>query len=161
MLEEASDIQLNRMKSHFDQQDKKSGELTDKLRATKQRLANLQYEARQSRLATKADVEPDAKTRKCAEDAATDRVKNGDSSFARADDGPTRLASFGIIQWGAHKSAGTCPELRPALSRATGARRIVPEERHDRRSSGTIRIVRCRSALCGANRAQIEYETVE
>ena len=49
----------------------------------------------------------------------------------------------------------------PALLRAAGAPRIGPEERHDRRSWGTIRVVRCRSALCGANRAQIEYETVE
>ena len=37
------------------------------------------------------------KTRKRTEDAAADRVKNGDIASARVDDGPTSLTSFGTI----------------------------------------------------------------
>ena len=60
---------------------------------TNQRLAGLEYEARQPRLSTEeADVEPDTRTRKRTEGAsAADRVKNGDSYSARVDDGPTGL----------------------------------------------------------------------
>ena len=48
-------------------------------------------------VATEEDVEPDTKTRKRAEQAAADRVLNGDSSSARVDDGLTRLTSFDMI----------------------------------------------------------------
>ena len=57
---------------------------TDRLlRETKQRLAGFEHDARQPRLATEADVESDTKTRKRTDDAAADRVMNGDSSSAR------------------------------------------------------------------------------
>ena len=49
------------------------------------------------RLATEADVKPDTKTCKRTEDAAADQVKNGDSSSARVDDGPTCSTSFSMI----------------------------------------------------------------
>ena len=73
-------------------------ELTGMLRATNKRLAGLEHEARQSRLATEAGVEPDAKTRKCTKGAsAADRAMNVDSSPARVNYGPTRLTIFGMI----------------------------------------------------------------
>ena len=74
-------------------------ELTGMLRTTNKRLAGLEHEARQPRLATEADVEADKKTRKRTKDAsAADREKNGDNSFARrVDDGPMSLTSFGMI----------------------------------------------------------------
>ena len=64
------DNNLDRMLSHLCQQDKTLVELTEEMRAINQRLADLEYEARQSRLATEADVEPDTKTRKRTEDTA-------------------------------------------------------------------------------------------
>ena len=67
------------------------------MRATNQRLADLQYEAQQPRPAAEADVEPEMKTRKRTEDAAADRAKHGDSSSATALDGPRSSTSFGII----------------------------------------------------------------
>ena len=47
------------------------GELKDNLRRIDQRLASLKQDARQPRLATRADVKADKKTRKRAEDAVT------------------------------------------------------------------------------------------
>ena len=44
-----------------------------------------------------ADVTTDKKTHKRTYDAAADRVKNGDSSSARGDNGPTSLTSFDMI----------------------------------------------------------------
>ena len=86
------------MRSHFDRQEKTLDELTEEMRATNQRLAGLQHEDRQPRLTTEEDVEPDIKARKSTENAAADRVKNGDSCFARrVDDGSTSLTSFGMI----------------------------------------------------------------
>ena len=65
---------------------------------TNQRLAGLEHGARQPRLATEADVELDTKTRKRTKDAsAVDRVKNGNNSSAKVDDGPTSLTSFSMI----------------------------------------------------------------
>ena len=85
---------IDRMDKNLD----RMSELAGMLRATNQRLAGLEHEARRSRLATKADVEPDTKTRKCTEGAsAADRVKNGDSSYARVDDDPTSLTIFGMM----------------------------------------------------------------
>ena len=55
----------------------------EKTRETNQRLAGLEHEARQPRLSTEAGVTPHTKTRKRTEDAAEDRVMDGDSSFAR------------------------------------------------------------------------------
>ena len=58
----------------------------------------MEHEAQQPRLTTEADVEPDTKSRKRTEGAsAADRVKNGDSSSARVDDGPMSFTSFGMI----------------------------------------------------------------
>ena len=71
-------------------------ELAGMVRATKKRLVGLEHEARQSRLATEADVESDTKTCKRTEDVEADRAKHGDkSSFARVDHDPMRLTSFG------------------------------------------------------------------
>ena len=64
------DKNLDRIWSHFDQQNKTSVELTDEMRATNERLAGLEHEARQPRLATEADVEPGTKTRKRTEGAS-------------------------------------------------------------------------------------------
>ena len=89
---------FDRMSSHFDRQDKKLGERTEKMRQTHRYLAGLEHKARQPRLATEVDVESDTKTRKHTEGAAAaDRVNNRDSSSARDDDGPTNLISFGMI----------------------------------------------------------------
>ena len=62
-----------------------------------QRLAGLEQDARQPRLATKADVPTDTRTRKRTEDAAADQAKHGVSFFAkRVDAGqPMCLTSFG------------------------------------------------------------------
>ena len=65
------------------------------LRATNQRLADLEHEARQPRLAMEANVKPDTKTRKRTKDAAADRAKHGDkSSSAQVDQDPMCLTSF-------------------------------------------------------------------
>ena len=56
----------------FDRSDKQLDELKRKMGETNQRLADLQHEAWQPRLATEADVEPDTKIRKRAEGAAAD-----------------------------------------------------------------------------------------
>ena len=90
VFEERFDRQLNIIKIHFDQQDEKLDELTKKMRETRQRLAGLEQEARQPRLATEGDVEPDTRIYKRTEDAAADRVKHiGDSSSAKVYIGPT------------------------------------------------------------------------
>ena len=73
------------------------GELTEKMRAKNQRLADLQHGAQQPRFATEAGVEPDMKTRNRTEGAAADQARNEDSSSARVDDGPTSLTSFSMI----------------------------------------------------------------
>ena len=51
------------LKERFDRLDKQLDELVGKMTETNQRLADLQYETRQPRLATETDVEPDTKTR--------------------------------------------------------------------------------------------------
>ena len=64
--------------------DKQLVELIGIMRATNQRLTNLQHQAQQPRLATEADVKPDMKIRKRTEDATAGRAKHGDySSSAR------------------------------------------------------------------------------
>ena len=79
-------------------QDKKLVELTEKMRATNERLADLQHQAQQPRLtAEEVDVQQDTKTCKRTEGALADRVKNGDGFSARVDDRLTSLASFGMI----------------------------------------------------------------
>ena len=84
------------IEERFDRSDKQIDELTEKLRAINQRLAGLEHEARKPRLATEADVEPDAKICKSTEDAAADQAKHGDrSSSAQIDHDPMRPISFG------------------------------------------------------------------
>ena len=95
LFEERFDRQLNIMESHSGQQDETLEDLTEKMRETGQRLAGLEQEARQPRLATEADVKSDTKTCKHMEDAATDRVMSGDSSSTQVDADPMCLASFG------------------------------------------------------------------
>ena len=85
------------LQERFGRSDKQLDGLIGKTRETKQRLADLQYEARQPRLNAEADVQPDPKTCKRTEGAAADRSKHGDSSFARVNDGPTSLTTFGVI----------------------------------------------------------------
>ena len=66
-------------------------------RETNRRLTGLEQEARQPRLATKADIPTDTKTRKCMKDAAVVQTKHGDSCSAKrvlAD--LTSSTSFGI-----------------------------------------------------------------
>ena len=82
-------------------------EITDILRAENQRSADLEYDARQPRLTTEADVESDTKTRKGTEDAAADRVMNENSSSAR------RVHTYGQTS---STSLGMTAEL-PALPR--------------------------------------------
>ena len=66
LFEERFERQLKEVKSRVD----KMGELADKMRATKQRLAGLEQDARQPRLAMEADVPSDTKTRERTEGAA-------------------------------------------------------------------------------------------
>ena len=68
---------------------------TKKMRATVQRLAGPEYDARQPRLAVEADVNPDTNARMHTEDAAADRVISGDNSFAQVDPDPICLTIFG------------------------------------------------------------------
>ena len=67
------------------------------IRATDQRLAGLEHDAWQPRLAAEADAPTDKKARNRAEDAAVDQAKHGDSCSAkRVDAGPPMcLTSFG------------------------------------------------------------------
>ena len=68
------------------------------MRDTKQRLEGLEQDARQPRLAIKADVPPDAKTRGRTEGAAAAvQAKHGDSCSAkRVQAGPTSSTTFGM-----------------------------------------------------------------
>ena len=56
----------------MDKNQDRISELTGMLNATNKRLAGLEHDVRQSRLATEADIEPDTKTRKHTEDTAAD-----------------------------------------------------------------------------------------
>ena len=59
-------------------------ELTDNMKRANQRLANLEQKARQPRLAMKADVTADKKTRERLEGAAAAvQAKHGDSCSAK------------------------------------------------------------------------------
>ena len=73
-------------------------DITEDLRRMYQRLASLEKDARQPRLAMEADVLADKKTRGCTEGAATAaQAKYGDSCSAkRVLAGPKSSTSFGI-----------------------------------------------------------------
>ena len=79
--------------SHFDQR----FENMEKKNKINKHLAGLQHQDRQPRPATEAELKSDKESRKRTEGAAADGVKNGDTSFARVNDGPTSLTSVGNI----------------------------------------------------------------
>ena len=93
LFEERIERQLEEVKSHLDKMD----ELADKMRATKQRFAGLEQDARHPRLATEADVLSDTKTRDRTEDAAAaTQAKHGNCCSAnQVDPDPMCLTSFG------------------------------------------------------------------
>ena len=78
--------------------DKAFGEIKEDLRRTNQRLASLEQDARQPRLAMEADVTAEKKTRERTEGAAaTVQTKHGDSCWAkRVQAGPKSSTIFGI-----------------------------------------------------------------
>ena len=88
---------MARINSLFDKSDRKLDELTEMIRATRQRLAGLEQVARHPHFATEADVPTDSKTRKRTENAAADQTKHGDSCSAKkfAAGPPICLTSFG------------------------------------------------------------------
>ena len=67
------------------------------MRATGQRLAGLEHDDRQSRLAMEIDVPSNKKSCKRSEDAAADRMMSGDSSSAQVDPDLMCLTSSGAI----------------------------------------------------------------
>ena len=72
-------------------------ELTENMRRANQRLASLEQDAQQPRLAMEADVTEDKKTRERTEGAAAVvQAKHGGSCSAkRVQTGPTSSTSFG------------------------------------------------------------------
>ena len=74
---EKLDIFFDRRTTYFDHD---RFEDTEEKSKTNQRLTGLRHEARQSRLATEANIEPDTETRKRRENVAADQVMNGDIS---------------------------------------------------------------------------------
>ena len=81
----------------FDKLDRKLYELTENLRATDQRVASLEQDARQPRLAMEADLPADTKTRERTEGAAIAvQAMHGDSFSANlVDPNPKSSTSFG------------------------------------------------------------------
>ena len=64
IMDSRFDRQLERMDSHFDRLDKKLDEISEEMRKMDQRVTRLEHEARQARLAMKADGPADTtKTR--------------------------------------------------------------------------------------------------
>ena len=67
------------------------------MRATEQRSASLEQEARQPHLATEADVPTGTKAQRRIEDAEADQAKNGETcSTKRVQADPTNLTSIGM-----------------------------------------------------------------
>ena len=85
------------MKNRFGQQKKTLDEMVEEMRETYQRLASLEQDARQPRLAMEADVQADRKTRERKEGAATAvQAVHGDSCPANgANPHPMCFTSFG------------------------------------------------------------------
>ena len=85
------------MKSHFGQREKNLDKLLEEMRETKQRVASLEHDARQRRLAIEADVPADDKTRERTEGAAKAvQAMHGDSFSAnRVDPDSESHTSFG------------------------------------------------------------------
>ena len=92
LFDEIFEIQLKGVKGHLDKMD----ELADEMRAAKQRLAGLEQDVRQPRLAMEADVPSGTMTRERTEGAAAaTQAKHGDSCSAnRVDPDPMCLTSF-------------------------------------------------------------------
>ena len=82
----------------FDKSDRKLDGLAENLKRANQRLASIEQDARQPRLAMEADVPAIPKIRECTEGAATAvQVMRGDSFSAnRVQAGPTCSTSFGV-----------------------------------------------------------------
>ena len=92
------DRYLDRMKSHFGQQEKKLDELMEMTRGTNQRVASLEQDARQLRLAMETDGPSDTKTRERTRGAAKAvQAMHGDSFSANWVD-PDSMCStkFGV-----------------------------------------------------------------
>ena len=89
IVAEGMDKIFDRWTSHFGHE-----RLEGKEENNNQHLTNLQYQAQQPRVATEVDVETETKTRKRRECAAPGRVKHGDTSSARVDDGPKSFTGF-------------------------------------------------------------------
>ena len=89
-----------KMKSHFEQLEKKFDELKVMMRLLEQHLASQEQDARQPRLAMEADEPANTKTRERTDGAATVvQAMHGDSRTAqRVQDGPmANSTSFGIM----------------------------------------------------------------
>ena len=84
------------MKEQFNESYRELDELAEKIRETRQRLAGLEQDAQQPRLATVADVPFETKTHKRTDDATANQAKYRDSCSAkRVDAGPPMcLTSF-------------------------------------------------------------------
>ena len=93
LFEERFERQLNGVKSRLD----RMNELVDEMRSTKQRLDGLEQYAQQLRLAIKADVPSDTKTRERTEGAAAAvQAKHEDSCSAKpVGRDPMCLTGFG------------------------------------------------------------------
>ena len=92
-----SDRYWDSIESHYDQQDKKLEEFMEMARGTSKRLAGLEQNARQPRLAMEADVQAHTKTRERTGGAATAvQAMHGDScSTNRVDPNSMCSTSFG------------------------------------------------------------------
>ena len=91
LFEKSFDRHLKIMKNRFDQQENKLNECME-MRATEQRSASREQDARQPSLAMEADVPADTKTRWRTESAATAvQAMHGDS-FSSKGSKPTRPA---------------------------------------------------------------------
>ena len=87
----------DRMKSHFDQQEKNMDKLIEMTRGTNQRVASPEQDARQPRPAMEADGQADTKTHERTEGAAKAvQAMHGDGCSAnRVDADPMYSTSFG------------------------------------------------------------------
>ena len=94
LFEERFERHLKGEKIHLDKMD----ELAEEMRPTKQRLAGLEQDTGQPRLAMEADMPSDTKIRERTEGAATAvQAKHGYScSSERVHAGPTCSTSFGV-----------------------------------------------------------------
>ena len=97
LFEESCDRRLKLMKSCFDKQEKKGGEMTENIRVMNQRVSSLEQDSRQPRPTMVADGQADTKTRERTEGAATAvQAMHGNSCSANwVDSDPMCSTSFG------------------------------------------------------------------